>query len=86
MPLIILRGRLPGMDLALSDPRNASLAPFATLIPHPNFVLALKAMVIGFGVLLMRMPEHSLISMEMPCIGDKDIIRLELAPGIVVGP
>jgi hypothetical protein len=43
-------------------------------------------MVIGFGVLLMRMPEHSLISMEMPCIGDKDIIRLELAPGIVVGP
>ena len=48
------------MDLALSDPRNASLAPFAMLIPHPNFVLALKAMVIGFGVLLMRMPEHSL--------------------------
>jgi len=74
------------MDLALSDPRNASLAPFAMLIPHPNFVLALKAMVIGFGVLLMRIPEHSLTSMEMPSIGDKDIIRLELVPGIVVGP
>ena len=86
MPLIILRGRLPSMDLPLSDPRNASLAPFAMLIPHPNFVLALKAMVIGFGVLLMRMPEHSLTSMEMPSIGDKDIIRLELVPGIVVGP
>jgi len=24
--------------------------------------------------------------MEMPSIGDKDIIRLELVPGIVVGP
>jgi hypothetical protein len=52
VPLMILRDRLPSIDFALSDSHNASLALFVMLIPHINFVLALKAIFIGFGVLL----------------------------------